>query len=128
MATYGKYESIPGLLATSTFAAKQYYVVKVSSTAGYCKPASTANDEILGVIQNDAAASEVCDVAFLGIGKAAAETSVAYGDALTASATGRVKTTTTNGHKLIGYAMEASATAGDIIRVTLAPGWYRATS
>ena len=127
MATFGRYVSIPGLVATSTFAAKQYYLAKVSSTAGAVKPASSATSVIVGVVQNDAAANEVVDVACNGLAKAAAETSVSYGDALTASTTGRVKTTTTNGHAIVGFALEASSSAGDIIRVLVSRGFYRST-
>lgn len=127
MASFGEYRTIPGLIATATFASKQYYLAKASSTAGEVKPGTSATSAVLGVVQNDAAAAEVAEVAFDGIVKAAAETSVSYGDALTCSSTGRVKATTTNGHRLVGFALEASSSAGDIIRVALSPGFYRST-
>lgn len=118
MAIHGRYDSIPGLLATATLAAKQYYVVQASSTAGEVKVGSTAaTDLILGIVQNDPAAGEVADVACNGIAKAAAETGVTYGDSLTTSSTGRVKTTTTDGDQIVGIALASSTAAGDIIPV-----------
>ena len=120
MATFGKYESIPGLLAGESLAAKQYYVVKAASTAGEVVSGDTAaTDPILGIVQNDPADGEPADVAFLGICKAAAETGVTYGSSLTISATSRVTKTTTDGDRIVGIALEASSTAGDIIRVLL---------
>jgi len=124
MATFGKYESIPGLIATSTLAAAQYKVVQLSSTAGQVKLATSGTSKIVGVVQNDPAAGEAADVAFLGVVKGAAETSVSVGDYLTASSTGRLKSTTTTGHVTLGIALEASDTAGDIIRFVAVPGVY----
>jgi len=120
MASGGNYFTIPGVVATATFAAKQYYIVKASSTAGEVKVADTkASDHILGIIQNDAIAAQEAEVACVGVCKAAAETSVAYGDALTTSSTGRVKATTVDGDQIVGIALEASSAAGDIISVLL---------
>jgi hypothetical protein len=121
MATGGRYDSIPGLKASATLASSQYYVVKAASTAGeVIVGATAATDPVLGIVQNDPAAGEVADVAFVGICKAAAEASVTYGSQLTTSTTGRVKTTTTDGDRIVGIALEASSAAGDIISVLLA--------
>ena len=114
-----------GLRATSTsLATKQYYVVQFASTAGQVKLASTSDDEIAGILQNEPAAGESAQVAGVGYCKAAAEASVTAGCALTASSTGRVKKTTTDKHKVVGYAQEASATAGDIIQILLSRGTH----
>lgn len=111
---------IPGLVASATLAAKQYYVVQASSTAGEVKVGATAaSDPILGIVQNDPAAGEVALVQYGGIAKAAAETSVTFGSRVTTSSTGRVKTTTTDGDKVVGIALAASSAAGDIIPVLL---------
>jgi len=126
MATFGKYESIPGLTATSTLAASQYKVVQLSSTAGQVKLATSGTSKIIGIVQNDPAAGEAADVAFLGVVKGAAETSVAVGDKVTSSSTGRLKTTTTDGDVILGTALEASDTAGDIIRIVAVPGLFYA--
>jgi hypothetical protein len=109
---------------TTTMATKQYYVVKFASTAGQVKLASSSDDEIAGILQNEPAASESALIAGLGYCKAAAEASVTAGCALTASSTGRVKKTTTDKHKVVGYAQEASTTAGDIIKVLVIRGTH----
>lgn len=119
MATYGEYMTIPGLVATATLASSQYYVVQFSSTAGECKVGTSATSKVCGIVQNDPAAGEPAEVAYIGCAKAAAEASVNIGDALTCSATGRVKATTTDGNMVIGRALDASSTAGNIIRVLL---------
>jgi hypothetical protein len=121
MATFGEYWSIPGLKATATLASYQYYIVKAETTAGGVKVATTAaTDAVLGVLQNDPAAGEAADVAFAGIAKVLCEASTTYGSQLTVSTTGRAKTSTTDGDRCIGIALEAYSTAGGIIRVLLA--------
>ena len=119
MATFGEYDSIPGLAATSTLASAQYYVVQASGTALEVKLGTSGTSKILGIVQNDPAAGEPADVAFVGICKAAAEASTSYGSFLTCSSTGRVKATTTAGDRIVGMALEANSTAGLIIRVRL---------
>ena len=120
MATYGEGWLIPGLVAAGSLASNQYYIVIAASTAGAVKVGSTkATDKILGVLQNDPADGEAAEVMFSGISKVAAETSVAYGDAITVSTTGRAKTTTTDGDQILGIALEASSSAGDLIRCTV---------
>lgn len=106
-----------GLTATATLAAKQYYLVKASSTAGECKVGSANTDQIIGVVQNDPAAGEAAAIGIGGVLKVAAEASVSIGDMVTCSSTGRAKTTTTDGDVCIGSALDASSSAGDIIRV-----------
>jgi len=125
MASYGKYITIPGAIAGESFAAKQYYVCKVGTTAQEVKVAGTAaTDMVVGVIQNDPADGQEAEVACLGVAKAAAETGITYGDYVTTSSTGRVKTTTTDGDSLVGIALEASSAAGDIIKVLVVPSKY----
>jgi len=118
MAFHTDFQSIPGLVATATLAAKQYYVVKASTTAGEVKVGATAaTDPILGIVQNDPAAGEVALVACGGVALAAAETSVIFGSSVTVSTTGRVKSTDTDGNRVVGIALAASSAAGDIIPV-----------
>lgn len=120
MTTYGRYDSIPGLVATGDLSSSQYKIVKASSTAGAVKVAATAaTDAILGVLQNDPTAGQAAEVAFNGICKVLAEASVTYGSSVTVSSTGRAKTTTTDGNRIVGIALAASASAGDIIPVLL---------
>lgn len=106
-----------GLVATSTLAAKQWYLVKASTTAGEVKVGSANTDQIIGVLQNDPAAGEAAVIGIGGVLKVAAEASVSIGAMLTCSSTGRAKTTTTDGDVCIGSALDASSSAGDIIRV-----------
>ena len=120
MATFGKYETIPGLIATGDLSASQYLVVKAASTAKAVKVATTAaTDPVLGVLQNDPASGEAAEVAFSGICKVKAATSVTFGAPVTFNSTGYVKTTSTDGNRIVGIALEASDTAGDIISLLL---------
>lgn len=117
MATYGEYQTIPGLIANSTgLTAKQYYFVQLESTGGIVKLSTSGTSKTIGVVQNDPAAGEAAEVAWSGVFKAAAEASVAIGDWVTSSSTGRAKTTTTEGDYCF-IALEASSTAGNIIRL-----------
>ena len=123
MATFGRYETIPGLVATGDLSSSQYLVVKAASTAGAVKVATTAaTDAVLGVLQNDPASGEAAEVAFSGICKVKAAASVTFGAPVTFNSTGYVKITTTDGDRIVGIALEASDTAGDIIRLVL--GFY----
>lgn len=118
MATYGNYMTIPGLTANSTgLASYQYYLVQLETTAGKVKLSTSATSKTIGVLQNDPAANEAAEVAFAGVFKAAAEASVSIGDWVTASSTGRAKTTTTTSNYILGVALDASSTAGNIIRI-----------
>ena len=117
MATFGQTWDIPGLTAISSLASNQYYLVQLASTAGQVKLATSGTSKICGVLQNDPAAGGEALVAFAGVVKVAGEASVSVGDWLTASSTGRAKTTTTGGTTVIGRALEATGTAGDLIRV-----------
>ena len=106
-----------GLTASATLAAKQYYMVKLASTAGEVIVGAAKTDEVIGVLQNDAAADEAVSIGWGGVLKVAAEISVNAGDWVTCSTTGRAKTTTTDKDYALGIAIDASSSAGDIIRV-----------
>lgn len=108
---------IPGLKATSTLAAKQYYIVKLSSTAGEVKVCAAATDQAIGVAYNDAAAGEVVEVAVGGVLKMACEATVTAGDWVAPSTTGRAKTTTTANDNVVGIALQTYSTAGGYIPV-----------
>jgi len=114
-----EYLTVPGLLASATLAAKQYYCVKLASTAGEVIVGAAATDVCFGIVQNDPGAAEEALIAIHGAVKASAEASVSYGDELACSTTGRVKTTTTENDDVIGIALEASSAAGDIIGILL---------
>lgn len=109
-----------GLLAGADLSSKQYYLVKLASTAGEVVAAGAGTDAIIGVIYNDPADGEAALIADGGVLKVAGEASVSVGDWVTASSTGRAKTTTTDGDVAIGMAIDATSAAGDIIRVKAA--------
>lgn len=123
MAVGGEYFSITKL-ATATLATSQFKIVKPSTTAGECKVGAAATDSIIGVVQNNPAAGEPAKIAVVGVCKVQAEASVAAGDHVACSTTARAKTTTTANNHVLGIALEASTTAGDIIKVALSPGNY----
>jgi hypothetical protein len=117
MAYEGSNQIVPGFKATATLAAKQFYILQLSSTAGELKLATSGTSRIVGVIVGDAPAGEAVELVAIGMpGKVAAETSVSVGSWLTSSSTGRAKATTTEGDTVIGQALEATSTAGDIIK------------
>jgi len=109
-----------GLTASATLAAKQYYMVKLASTAGQVIVGAAATDAVIGVLQNDPAAGEPVSIGWGGILKVAAEASVTAGTYVTCSTTGRAKGSTTDGNYFLGIALDGSSTAGNIIRVVAA--------
>ena len=119
MASYGEYVSLPGLKASATLAAKQYYAVKLASTAGEVAVCSSGTDVVIGLVQNDPAAGEAADVAALGVALGYASTAITRGTALATNTTGQLETTSTDNYQVIGIALEAATAAGDIIRVLL---------
>lgn len=107
---------IPGLVAGSTFAAKQYYVGKFASTAGQIIPVSASTDVALGIVQNDPAAGEPALVAGPGdIAIAVAGVNdLAQGDRVGWNSTGQVDDTKA---RKIGIALQASTAVGDYVSV-----------
>lgn len=125
MASGGNYNGIPGLRAAGDLSTKQYYIVKTASTAGRVKVATSATDNLLGVLQDGNADGLAVDVAFTGVAKVLAEANVTYGNYVTASSTGRAKATTTAGNSVIGIALnETTSSAGDVITVLLS-GFFK---
>lgn len=121
MATYGVYHTIPGLVATGDLSSYQYYLVKLASTAGACKVSAATTDYTIGVLQNDPGDGEAAEVAAIGIVKAKAGAATTAGVFQMANSTGYVTDVNTTG-RIVAFALEASATAGSIIRVVLCPG------
>ena len=117
------YISIPGLTAGADLSAKQYYVVKLASTAKQVIVGAAATDAVIGVVQNDPGSGEEALVAALGVVQVATEASVTMGDWLAASTTGRAKTTTSANDDVIGRALETNSAAGDIIGALIGGGF-----
>ena len=111
-----------GLKAGSSLASNQYYMVKLASTAGEVIVGAANTDAIIGVLQNDPADGEAAAIGVGGVLKVAGEASVSAGNWVTCSSTGRAKATTTDGDVVLGTALDATSSAGDIIRVVFWPG------
>jgi hypothetical protein len=112
---------LTGLICgATTMAANQYYCVALESTAKQVKLSVLPTTPTIGILQNDPAVGEACLISVSGPTKAAAEASVAIGDWVAASTTGRVKTTTSANDDIVGRALEASSAAGDIITIMVA--------
>ncbi|RPJ37167.1 MAG: DUF2190 family protein [Planctomycetaceae bacterium] len=113
--SYGSnYDTIPGLVASASLAAKQFHLVKLSTTSGQVKVAAAATDAIIGVLQNNPAAGEEAEVAYQGIAKCIAGGAVTKGLPVTSNSTGRAANTTTGNNRLVGMALETTTTDGDI--------------
>jgi hypothetical protein len=114
----GPHLQIPGLIATGSLASSQYKLVKLGSTAGTVKVGAAATDAIVGVLYNDPASGEAAQIAGPGVVAVLAEASVSAGTAVVCSTTGRVKGgAKTANDTVVGYALEASSSAGDLISI-----------
>lgn len=105
-----------------------YTLVKFSA-AETVVAAAAASDFIVGVSHDVAAATgERVDVAHDGIAFVVAGAAIAQGALLTSDASGRAVTAApgagTN-NRVIGFAIEAAAALGDVIRVQLSPGSFQ---
>lgn len=126
----GQYTTIPGLKANSTgLATSQYLFGKMASTAGQVVLAGVLNSTtvatpcIMGVIMNAPGANEEVEFAVQGIVKAVVATSqLIIGDPVGINSTSKgTEVAETDNLALIGYALEASSAANDIIAIYL-PG------
>jgi hypothetical protein len=103
------------LIVAATFAAKQYYAVKVDSAgkAAVCG----AGENGIGIMQDNPAADEVGNVMTLGVSKAVYGDTVTAGNNLSSDASGKlIPTTSTNA--VIAVALE-SGSADEIHSVLL---------
>ena len=108
--TGGTFYTIPGLVAGEDLSNSIYKVVQLSSTAGEVKLASSATDPLVGILLDNPEEEQPALIAYSGVVRAIAESSFSAGAKLTASSTGRVKATTTEGDVCIGVALEAATT------------------
>jgi hypothetical protein len=102
---------------TADNAITAYQVVKITSTG--IDVATSNSDAIVGVAQMAAAATEQCTYRFIGTTKAIASAAISAGAKVTATTAGKVVTTTTDHHTVLGVALEAASADGDIIEVQL---------
>lgn len=108
-----------GLLAGASLASSQYKIVKLASTAGEVIVGAAATDQCIGVLLNDPADGEEALIQVNGVAKVLAEASVSAGNLVASSTTGRAKAASTANNKILGIALDASSSAGDLIRVLL---------
>jgi hypothetical protein len=118
-----------GLLATGTALYQYGQPVTFGTPAQSCAPISVANTYVLGVCQENIDAARVTtgkaiiNVRMMGIARALVGAAVAKGDPLTVDATGRFIPQVSAGGKFFAVAMEAQATVGGLVEVTLIDGY-----
>jgi hypothetical protein len=130
MAFVTDYKTIPGLRANSTgLATSQFLFGKLASTAGQVILSGVLNSTtvatpcMMGVIMNKPGASEEVEFAYQGIVKVVVATStIIIGDPIGINSTSKgTEVAETDNLAFIGYALEASSAANDVISVLL-PG------
>jgi hypothetical protein len=122
MATYREFNNqLTGFLAGADLSSKQYYPVKLASTAGEVVQATAADKAAISIIQNDPADGEAALLPGPGdIAKAVCGTSnLAIGEWVVANSSGVIDVTT---GFVIGVALEASSAVGDYVRILIQPG------
>jgi hypothetical protein len=121
----GPTQFIPGFVATGDLSSSQYKLVKISSTAGAVKVGAAATNDCIGVLYNDPASGEAAEIAVGPVVAVLAEASVSAGTAVVCSTTGRVKGGAKSANNtVVGYALEASSSAGDLISIIFSLGNY----
>ena len=127
MAFSTNYRTLPGVVAGADLSAKQFHIVKLSSTtagAVILNGTSLFAGNYVGVLMNKPASGEEAEVAIDGVCKMIVATStIVAGDGIGCNTTskGTDAGTTDNGPR-IAKAVEASAAANDIITVMLYGG------
>lgn len=120
MASWGEYKTIPGLLAGAALTTHQYKIVKYASTAGEVVLATSATSLIAGVLMNEPADGEAAEVAYQGLVKVYMSTNISAGERLGVNGSGyAVELGSTAGYTVVGAAVEANSTSGNIKRAIL---------
>lgn len=121
MATDGKQVTDGGnFLANADLTAKQYYAVKMTTTARKVDLETTGKLMILGILQNKPNTGEAAEVCLFGITKAIAGAAITVGDPLMTDTSSRLITYTSAAVK-VGVALTAAGAAGDLITVFVFP-------
>jgi hypothetical protein len=123
-----RYDAIPGLTANSDLSAKQFYGVKLLSTAGKTDLISTSVlvSTVVGVLQNNPKSGDAAEVAVSGIAKGIAGTSlIVIGSLLAFNTTGKLVNSTTDNIQVVGKSLTKATASNDIISVLLMPGGWR---
>jgi len=126
MAYGGNQIKIPGLLAGASLTAKQFYFVKLASTAGEVVVVNATTDHAIGVLQNAPADGEPAEIAALGVTKVVcASTAVTAGSDIGWNAEGQANNRSAAGSRSAGTALVASSSDGDIVEILLHGYWRR---
>ena len=116
---------VKSMLAGESFASKQYFAVKMTSTDSTVVVAGAGAAEgahVLGVIQNKPASGESASVAIGGTSKLSMAAACDQGEKIMSDAAGKGTPVDADQKSVIGIALEASAGDGSIIEVLLTPG------
>jgi predicted RecA/RadA family phage recombinase len=110
--------------AENDLSAKQNYIVELSGADLQVDVCDNAGDIPLGVLLNKPKAGEAADVRTTGIAPVISDgtTPIAVNDRLKTDGNGKAIKSTTNGDKLLGIALAASAADGTVIPVFLTIG------
>jgi Uncharacterized conserved protein (DUF2190) len=114
---------LPGQLALSDLSAKQFFFIKVSTTAGNVDLNTTSGGPCIGVLQNKPTAGLEAEVNTAGVSKVVAGAAVTMGDLIMSDGAGKAITYVAGGsNACLGQALEAAGGAGTIIAVVLKSG------
>lgn len=117
----------------TSLATKQFYAVQYATTAGQIAVCSAVDQTAIGVLQNKPAAGEHATVAYLGITKAVAGTSLGWGKGVSVGfdTTGKIVPRTTAvatfpWPKTVGMyvKLESSVAKNDLVSVMLNIGTF----
>lgn len=106
-------------IAGADLSASQYRFVEQSS-AGAVTVCNAAGEKALGVVYNDPANGQAATIAYGGIARVVAGGAITIGNAIATDNQGRAVAATT-GQTILGEAMSAASTAGEIVSVLLRP-------
>lgn len=118
MAYEANLQSVAGLTASADLSAYQFRFVKVNGS-GQVELNTTAGGICDGVLQDKPTAqTHSATVAFSGVSKVVASTSINAGALIASTTVGKAVTATT-GQTVLGRALEAAGADGDLISVLL---------
>lgn len=106
------------LVAAGDLSAKQFCAIAVNS-AGRAAIAD-ADDQVIGIVQNNPAAGQAANVAYGGVSKAKLGGTVAAGARVTSNASGEIIAAASAGDSVIGVALNGGA-SGEIISILVNP-------
>ena len=109
--------------ANADLSAKQFFVVKLSSTAGYVALAGAGEGD--AVLMNTPASEELADIAVMGGAKVKLGGTVTRGQYGKSDASGKIVAATTDKDRYIVKILE-SGVDGDIVSAIVCPGYLAA--